>query len=86
MCVYCMWSGGGGGGGGSLFLQTSLPLCRSCCSYANWFHLHMKRGLYQNKVTCSIISSQRPSHLAHSWSCEMGKKVALTKEYYCFKN
>ena len=52
-------------GGDLVLIQTLLLFkCRLCCSHANYFAFTYEKheGLYQNKVTASLASTQRPGH------------------------
>ena len=52
-------------GGDLVLIQTLLIFkCRLCCSHANYFAFTYEKheGLYQNKVTARLASTQRPGH------------------------
>ena len=61
-----------------VLIQTSLLfICRSCCSYANYFAFTYEKqsGLYQNKVNPSLTSNPRPGDKADS--CKMAYLLAV---------
>ena len=67
------WPLSGSETGGDLVLIQTLLLfickCKLVSMRTTWFTCEKQEGLYQNKVTSSLASTQRPGHQAHN--CKM---------------